>query len=382
MCFPWPSADCVTKNIVWTFALFWYQLFNSFDGSYLFEYTYILLYNLAFTSVPVILMGILDQDVDDKVSLAVPQLYRRGILRLEWTQLKFWVYMIDGIYQSVICFFMAYLVFYTGAFAGPTGQDLGGREQMGVFVACAAIVVVNSYVLINQYRWDWLFVLVIAISTLLVFLWTGIYSQFKSVGSFYSAAEQVFGALSFWATTAITVMICLLPRMASKIVQKLFFPRDIDVIREQVRDGKFDYLYNKPTESTLAASSISSEIVKPPTQTFEQDDELRPIYPPSVAPTATTTGKRASGNGSNGSDGSGFPGGEGTFTPRRFSLERHRPSMDRARPSFDRLRSSMDGRPRASFEATNDFTSAAMLARMESCALAPKRTSMAVEVPR
>jgi len=373
----------VEQNIVWTFALFWYQLFNSFDGSYLFEYSYILLYNLAFTSVPVILMGILDQDVDDLVSLAVPQLYRRGILRLEWTQHKFWIYMIDGIYQSVICFFMAYLVFHTGSFAGPTGQDLGGREQMGIFVACAAIVVVNSYILINQYRWDWLFVLVITISTLLVFLWTGIYSQFKSAESFYSAAEQVFGALTFWATTAITVIICLLPRMASKIVQKLFFPRDIDIIREQVRDGKFEYLYNKPTKPTSVASSTSSEIVKPPAHTahtFEQDDELRPIYPPSVAPTATT-GKRGSGNGSNGSDGSGFPGGEGAFTPRRFSLERHRPSMDRARPSFDRLRSSMDGRPRASFEATNDFTSAAMLARMESCASAP-RTSVAPEVSR
>jgi len=35
-------------------------------------------------------MGILDQDVDDKVSLAVPQLYRRGIERKEWTQIKFW----------------------------------------------------------------------------------------------------------------------------------------------------------------------------------------------------------------------------------------------------------------------------------------------------
>lgn len=35
-------------------------------------------------------MGVLDQDVSDKVSLAVPQLYRRGIERKEWTQLKFW----------------------------------------------------------------------------------------------------------------------------------------------------------------------------------------------------------------------------------------------------------------------------------------------------
>lgn len=79
-----------TQNIVWTFALFWYQIYNNFDITYLFDYTYILLVNLAFTSVPVILMGVLDQDVSDKVSLAVPQLYRTGIERLEWTQTKFW----------------------------------------------------------------------------------------------------------------------------------------------------------------------------------------------------------------------------------------------------------------------------------------------------
>ena len=58
--------------------------------TYLFDYTYILLFNTAFTSLPIIFMGILDQDVSDKVSLAVPQLYRRGIERKEWTAVKFW----------------------------------------------------------------------------------------------------------------------------------------------------------------------------------------------------------------------------------------------------------------------------------------------------
>ena len=83
-------ANFFYKNMVWTFALFWYQLYDNFDISYLFDYTYILLVNLAFTSLAVIFMGILDQDVTDKVSLAVPQLYRRGIERKEWTQRKFW----------------------------------------------------------------------------------------------------------------------------------------------------------------------------------------------------------------------------------------------------------------------------------------------------
>lgn len=78
------------QNIVWTFALFWYQIYNNFDVTYLVDYTYIVLVNVAFTSLPVIFMGILDQDVSDKVSLAVPQLYRRGIERKEWTPVKFW----------------------------------------------------------------------------------------------------------------------------------------------------------------------------------------------------------------------------------------------------------------------------------------------------
>jgi phospholipid-translocating ATPase len=78
------------KNMVWTFAIFWYEVFCDFDMTYLFDYTYILMFNLFFTSVPVAIMGVLDQDVSDKVSLAVPELYRRGIERLEWTQRKFW----------------------------------------------------------------------------------------------------------------------------------------------------------------------------------------------------------------------------------------------------------------------------------------------------
>ena len=87
-------AECIPnffyKNIIWVFAIFWFGIYSNFDMTYVFEYSYILMFNLLFTSLPVAVMGILDQDVSDNVSLAVPQLYRRGIERLEWTQLKFW----------------------------------------------------------------------------------------------------------------------------------------------------------------------------------------------------------------------------------------------------------------------------------------------------
>jgi len=76
--------------MVWTFTLFWYQIYDDWEGTYLYDYSYILLVNLVFTSLPVIFMGAFDQDVTAEVAMNVPQLYMRGILRKEWSQTKFW----------------------------------------------------------------------------------------------------------------------------------------------------------------------------------------------------------------------------------------------------------------------------------------------------
>ena len=37
--------------------MFWYMLYNSFDATYLYQYTFILFYNTVFTSLPVIALG-------------------------------------------------------------------------------------------------------------------------------------------------------------------------------------------------------------------------------------------------------------------------------------------------------------------------------------
>lgn len=228
-------ANLFYKNVVFTLTLFWYDVHNSFDGSYLFDYTYITLFNLAFTSLPVIFMGFLDQDVSDRVSLAVPQLYQKGILRQQWTNTKFWIHMADGVYQSAVCYFFSYSVFYNGGYVTTNGRQVNYREAYGVFTATAAIIACNLYVLINEYRWDWLFLLIVAISILLVFAWTGIYTIFISSAGFYKAAPQVYDTLPFWANTFLQLVTCLLPRFACKAYQKIFMPYDVDIIREQVQ---------------------------------------------------------------------------------------------------------------------------------------------------
>ncbi|KAF2873177.1 hypothetical protein BDV95DRAFT_490073 [Massariosphaeria phaeospora] len=358
-------ANFFYKNIVWTFCLFWYQIYTNFDSQYIFDYSYIIFFNLVFTSLPVILMGVLDQDVDDKVSLAVPQLYRRGIERKEWTQPKFWFYMADGIYQSAISFFMVYCIFSPAKFVTANGLDVGELKRMGVYVATIAVFSANLYVLFNTYRWDWLILLVIIISTIMVWFWTGIYTSFTTSAQFYKGGAEVYGSLSFWTILLVAVIICLLPRFTVKAIQKMYFPLDVDIIREQVKRGDFDYLKEidsyippppppPPEKVPSQSSSDASKFKAAPVHA--QDDDTRPIYPPSVAPTATTHNPRSQ-NGSNSTD--------YTFRQSVEGIPARRLSLDRPRPSFDRARMSMD-RVRPSFEASNDFTSAAMLSRLES----------------
>jgi len=282
--------------------------------------------------------------------------------------------MVDGIYQSIMCFFIPYIVVVLTSSAAGNGLDVAERTRLGAYIAHPAVFTINMYILINTYRWDWLILLVVAISDLFVFFWTGIYTAFTYSGAFYQAAPQVYSQLSFWMTLIVTPMVCLLPRLVVKCIQKQGFPYDVDIIREQVSQGKFDSLDAKPsatatadgsegcsTGSDASANTKSSKKGKH-AQYASVDEDRRPIYPPSVATHNTRT--------QNGSDGTDYT------MHNRVSLDMRqedeltqdvpvRQSIDRARPSYDRIRMSMD-RVRPSLEASNDFTSAARLSRIES----------------
>lgn len=274
--------------------------------------------------------------------------------------------MLDGLYQSVICYFMPYMLYEAANFATDSGRDISDRTRMGVTIGTAAVIASNTYIMMNTYRWDWFTALINVISSLLIFLWTGVYSAFPASTLFYGAATEVYGALSFWVVLFVTCIISLLPRFTYNAIQKVFFPHDVDIIREQVTLGKFKYLeeyedYVPPKAGEVAAvssdgSATSSELAKPIQPTMKQDpaipDDERPFYPPSIAHT-----NRHNPRSQNGSNGTNYTASLDQY-PRPQSVDYVRRSHERTRHSFERTRQS--------FEQSNDFTSAAMLHRMES----------------
>ncbi|VEU22623.1 DEKNAAC103439 [Brettanomyces naardenensis] len=247
------------KNVVFVFPLFWYGIFVNFDGTYLYEYSYLMIFNLFFTSVPVITMGCLDQDVSSSVSLAVPELYRVGVINSEWSIKKFTHYMLEGMYQSFVVFFFTWFLYWQGVFNNQNGLNVDYRFWLGVYCAHVAVLSCNTFVLFRQYRWDWLTLLFSFLSFAILVFWTGVWTaSVTSSTSFYKAAPECYGTVSFWAILAIGTLCCLLPRIVEDTINQAVFPKDIDIVREQVRKGKFaglpeDYDPTSPQYAALAA---------------------------------------------------------------------------------------------------------------------------------
>ncbi|KAI5117600.1 hypothetical protein M0805_006713 [Coniferiporia weirii] len=243
------------KNVIWTFAMFWFLFYNSFDATYLYEYTFILLYNLVFTSLPVIALGAFDQDINARAALAFPQLYLRGIRGLDYTRTKFWLYMADGLYQSVVVYFIPYFAWSLGPAIAWNGKGIDSLADFGTTIAVAAIISANSYVGLNTHYWTVITWIVVIGSSLIMIIWIPIYSLFNTV-DFNDEVVVLYGEITFWATVILATSVALGPHFLFKFTQSSYSPLDRDLVREMwVKGGLKKQLGIKSRKGAEESSS-------------------------------------------------------------------------------------------------------------------------------
>lgn len=83
--------------------------------------------------------------------MAFPQLYVRGIRGLEYTKFKFWMYMLDGFYQSAVVFFAPWAVYTLANVVSWNGRELQSLADFGTTCAVTAIATANCYVGVNTH---------------------------------------------------------------------------------------------------------------------------------------------------------------------------------------------------------------------------------------
>ncbi|KAJ1941089.1 phospholipid transporting ATPase, partial [Linderina macrospora] len=220
------------KNVVFTIASFWYQIYCQFSGQNFFDYTLITLYNMFFTSLPPGALGVFDQDLPAAIGMVVPQLYKRGIYKLEYSMARFWMYVVDGFYQSAVISFLVVFSYYFSSAAERNGLDTSNKDDVGTVGAFCVVFTTNVYMLMNNRTFTWVMPLAQLIGVALLFAVFFIYGAIYDTSFSAGAAARVFGQPTMWFLLVLTVTACVMPHYIAKFVRSAWFPTDTDIIRE------------------------------------------------------------------------------------------------------------------------------------------------------
>ncbi|KAI9159401.1 drs2 neo1 protein [Blastocladiella emersonii ATCC 22665] len=79
-----------------------FQTFSGYSGTSLYEQWTLTMYNIIFSSLPVILLGIFERDLPCSILVEFPELYRIGQRNGEFSTTIFLVWMLKSIMQSVV----------------------------------------------------------------------------------------------------------------------------------------------------------------------------------------------------------------------------------------------------------------------------------------
>jgi len=99
------------KTVTLYVTLFWFSFYNGFSGQTAYESWSQSFYNVAFTMLPTLVIGIFDQYVSASMLERYPQLYRPSF----FTGRAIGAWMLNAVYHSMINFFMVTYAFYDHA---------------------------------------------------------------------------------------------------------------------------------------------------------------------------------------------------------------------------------------------------------------------------
>ncbi|KAL9545058.1 hypothetical protein MBANPS3_007318 [Mucor bainieri] len=101
------------KNVALYLTQFWYAFYNGFSGSTLYESWTMSCFNVIFTFLPPLVIGIFDQIVSSRMLDKYPQMYMLGQKNVFFNQKKFWGWIANATFHSVVLFFLGVGAFRT-----------------------------------------------------------------------------------------------------------------------------------------------------------------------------------------------------------------------------------------------------------------------------
>ncbi|EON97691.1 putative p-type atpase protein [Phaeoacremonium minimum UCRPA7] len=221
------------KEVVFYLTQAMYQRYNGYTGTSLYESASLTVFNTLFTSLPVILLGIFEQDLRAETLLAVPELYTYGQRGLAFNFKKYVAWMIMAVSEAALIYYMIHS-FYDRALS----TDDTSLYAMGDLSFTVCVIFINIKMLVLEYHNKTIIPFVgLIVSVGGWFLWniflSAIYARAPGPYIVRDAFLHNFGKKpTWWLTVLLTLLAVLVLELVVTGIRRVFWPRDQDLMQE------------------------------------------------------------------------------------------------------------------------------------------------------
>uniref|UniRef100_A0A671NFD8 Phospholipid-transporting ATPase n=1 Tax=Sinocyclocheilus anshuiensis TaxID=1608454 RepID=A0A671NFD8_9TELE len=219
------------KNFAFTLVHFWYGFLCGFSAQTVYDQWFITLFNIVYTSLPVLAMGLFDQV--SLYSLRYPNLYRPGQLNQLFNKRKFFTCTLQGVCTSFILFFIPYGAFMTAV--RDDGTHISDQQAFAVTIATSLVIVVSVQIGLDTNYWtavNHFFIwgsLAVYFAILFAMHSDGIFTIFPNQFPFIGTARNSLNQKIVWLVILLTTVVCIMPMVAVRFIKADLYPTNVCV---------------------------------------------------------------------------------------------------------------------------------------------------------
>uniref|UniRef100_A0A8C4EZ78 Phospholipid-transporting ATPase n=1 Tax=Dicentrarchus labrax TaxID=13489 RepID=A0A8C4EZ78_DICLA len=251
------------KNFAFTLVHFWYGFFCGFSAQTVYDQWFITLFNIVYTSLPVLAMGLFDQDVNDQNSLRYPSLYKPGQQNLLFNKRQFFLCTLQGMGTSFLLFFIPYGAF--SVMVKEDGSHFSDQQTFAVTIATTLVIVVSVQIGLDKHYWtavNHLFIwgsLTVYFAILFAMQSNGIFGIFPSNFPFVGTARNCLSEKSVWLVILLTTVVCVVPGLVVSFLRVDLFPTLTDKSRKKEGPQEQNLRRVRRTSSRRSAYAFSHQ---------------------------------------------------------------------------------------------------------------------------
>ncbi|XP_071314420.1 phospholipid-transporting ATPase IA isoform X3 [Trachinotus anak] len=225
---------CFYKNIVLYIIEIWFAFVNGFSGQILFERWCIGLYNVIFTALPPLTLGIFERSCRKENMLKYPELYKTSQNAMGFNTKVFWAHCLNGLFHSVILFWFPLKAFQHDTVFG------NGRTPdyllLGNMVYTFVVITVCLKAGLETSSWTMFSHIAIwgSIGLWVVFfiIYSSLWPLIPLAPDMSGEASMMFSSGVFWMGLVFIPVTSLVFDVAYKVVKKVCFKTLVDEVQE------------------------------------------------------------------------------------------------------------------------------------------------------